>query len=346
MNEAHPDQYLNQQLNQQPNQQRAPKLTFSVALCTYQGGQFLHEQLQSILDQTVLPDEIVIRDDGSTDATLAICREFQAKSQVPVRILPSDRQLGVAGNFFTCAKACQSDIILFCDQDDVWLPERIARFRAAFQEFPEAHAILSDALIVDEKLQPTGQMLWSSHFFTAAEQKIVQQGRAVDILARHVFVTGSALAIQHAWLDAVPEPSHDFYHDEWLGWFAGPALRLLPEPTFQYRQHQRQQTGVDTTWLAKLKHLRSSQAESRNLLLRDSRRFASLAACLDLSGYTERGKIVRAKIEFVNWRLNLSPFFPVRLIQVLAKVVQGDYTRFSILNRSVIKDLFFYTKET
>jgi hypothetical protein len=169
----------------------------------------------------------------------------------------------------------------------------------------------------------------------------VQQGRADVVLPRHVFVTGSALAVKRTWLLTVPEPDGDFYHDEWLGWFAGSSLRLLAAKTFDYRQHQQQQTGVQTTWRAKLQHYRTSQAESRKLLLRDVQRFATLAAQLEATGLAERGQLVRAKIDFVQWRLDLSRHFPVRLIQVLVKFAQGDYAQYSIQRRSVVKDLFF-----
>ncbi len=318
---------------------------FSVALCTYQGEQYLRGQLKSIIDQSLKPAEIVIRDDGSSDATLVICQAFAAQSPVPVRILPAHERLGVAGNFFTCARACQSELIVFADQDDSWLPERLARFATAFETYPEAVAILSDGRIVDENLQPTGQTLWASHYFSTGEQLLVQKGRAEEVLTRHVFVTGSAMAIRRSWFLTVPAPVGEFYHDEWLGWFAGSALRLLPEPTFDYRQHSMQQTGVQTTWRARIKHYQASQAESRNLLLRDVRRFTVLAAELESAGYAERGKLALAKISFVNWRLNLSKIFLVRLFQVLAKIIQGDYSRYAILRRSVIKDLFFYTRQ-
>lgn len=319
---------------------------FSVALCTFQGEQYLQSQLQSIVDQSILPSEIVIRDDGSSDGTLRICQDFAAQSPVPVRILPTGERLGVAGNFFTCAKACHSEFIIFADQDDAWQPERLAHFTAAFEACPEAVAILSDGRIVDENLQPTGQTLWASHYFTPAEQALVQQGRAVEVLTRHVFVTGSAMAVRRTWFQTVPYPVGEFYHDEWLGWFAGNALRLLPETTFDYRQHQSQQTGVQTNWRGRLEHYRASQAVSRELLQRDIRRFTVLASQLETSGLAELGGLVQAKIRFVSWRLNLSPFFMIRLFQILKKIASGDYSRFAIQYRSVIKDLFFFARPT
>lgn len=319
----------------------SPPVTLSVALCTYQGAAYIAEQIQSLLDQTILPDEIVIRDDGSRDETLAICQEFAQTSPVPVIILPPGERLGVAGNFFACASACQMDWILFADQDDRWLPQRVALFQAAIAGQPEAVAILSDGLIADAHMNPTGQTLWHSHFFTPGEQTLVQAGHAEAVLTRHVFVTGAALAVRRDWLLTLPGPAAEFYHDEWIGWFAGPALRLLPAATFLYRQHESQQTGLQTTWHARWQHLLDSQLHARTLLERDLARFPRLAAALRESGQPERAQLVAAKTRFVERRLSYSRLLPLRLFQILASLFNGSYARFTIARRSIIKDLIF-----
>jgi len=319
----------------------ARPVTLSVALCTYQGAAYIAEQLQSMLDQTVLPDEIVIRDDGSQDDTLAICRAIAQTSPVPITILPPGERLGVAENFFACARACRMDWLLFADQDDRWLPERVALFKAAITEHPHAKAIQSDGLIADAQMNPTGQTLWHSYFFPSREQALVQAGRGEVVLARHVFVTGAALAVRRDWLLTVPVPAAQFYHDEWIGWFAGPDLRLLPAATFLYRQHQSQQTGLQTTWRARWQHLLDSQLHARTLLERDLARFPRLAAALRESGLPDRAELVTAKTRFVQRRLSFSRFLPVRMFQILASILTGDYNRFAIARRSIIKDLIF-----
>ena len=319
----------------------ARPVTLSVALCTYQGAAYIAEQLQSMLDQTVLPDEIVIRDDGSQDDTLAICRAIAQTSPVPITILPPGERLGVAGNFFACARACHMDWLLFADQDDRWLPERVALFKAAITEHPAAKAIQSDGLIADAQMNPTGQTLWRSYFFPSREQALVQTGRGEVVLARHVFVTGAALAVRRDWLLTVPVPAAQFYHDEWIGWFTGPDLRLLPAATFLYRQHESQQTGLQTTWRARWQHLLDSQLHARTLLERDLARFPRLAAALLESGLPDRAELVTAKTRFVQRRLSFSRFLPIRMIQILASILTGDYTRFAIARRSIIKDLIF-----
>ena len=80
----------------------------SIALATFNGSQFLNEQLSSYVSQTVLPDELIVSDDGSQDATLDIIAEFARTAPFPVRIISGEPHLGFADNFFRAARACSS----------------------------------------------------------------------------------------------------------------------------------------------------------------------------------------------------------------------------------------------
>jgi glycosyltransferase involved in cell wall biosynthesis len=315
--------------------------TISVALCTYHGAPYIRAQLLSIFSQTDSPDEIVVRDDGSTDSTVAILHELAKQSPCPSRILPPGPPLGVAGNFFTCARACRSEWILFADQDDYWLPERLALFRRSIQEHPDCVAVLSDGTLADSELKPLPSSLWHSYYFSRREQRQVEAGQAEQVLTRHVFVTGAALAVRRDFLASLPEPAAEFYHDEWIGWFAGNQLALLRQKTFLYRQHQAQQTGVQTTLRGKWRHFLQTQDQSRALLARDVQRYPALARALADCGLTSRAERVLAKVQFIQWRLNLSRHGPVRLIQVLCRLIRGDYHRYALWHHSLLKDLIF-----
>lgn len=279
--------------------------TVAVALCTYQGAAFLAEQLDSILAQTSLPQEIVISDDGSTDETGAIIEKYRCQAPELIRVLarPSAREAPEAGpvagdaagasqvatsqriarHFFACAKACRADIILFCDQDDFWLPNRIDLFRRAFSATKHAADVWllqSDGQIVDRFLRPTGDSLWRATYLSRAEQRLIQHGLASHVLARHPFVTGAALAVRRDFFNRVPWPGSDFLHDEWLGWFAGKHIRLLHEQTFLYRQHQQQMTGADRRWLAQWRRLQAPDARTARPLRQAAERYRDLARTL------------------------------------------------------------------
>ena len=119
--------------------------TISIAMATFNGEKFLRDQLSSLAHQSRLPDELVVTDDSSTDQTVQILKEFQASAPFAVRISVNDRRLGYAENFLLAASQCKSDLVAFCDQDDVWMENKLARCIAEFDSqgvYLVAHAML------------------------------------------------------------------------------------------------------------------------------------------------------------------------------------------------------------
>lgn len=118
-----------------PQVQSTPdRPSVSVALATYNGAKHLDEQLQSLAEQSLLPLELVVTDDGSTDSTIEILRAFADRSPFPVQIHHNTERLGYGGNFLRAASLCQGDLIAFCDQDDRWLESKLATCASYFQE--------------------------------------------------------------------------------------------------------------------------------------------------------------------------------------------------------------------
>lgn len=111
----------------------------SIAMATYNGERFIRHQLDSFVRQTLLPLELVICDDGSTDSTLSIINNFARSAPFPVVIVHNSRRLGYTANFLQAARMCQGELIAFSDQDDEWLPQKLARVFQASQK--------SDALL-------------------------------------------------------------------------------------------------------------------------------------------------------------------------------------------------------
>src|SRR5882724_5630099 len=107
--------------------------TISVAIATYNGAKYIDEQLQSIAAQTSPPDCICICDDRSTDTTLECVERFKQRATIPVLIQSNARQLGVIENFLSAFRRCETDYIAYCDQDDVWRPDKIAICREVLQ---------------------------------------------------------------------------------------------------------------------------------------------------------------------------------------------------------------------
>ena len=99
----------------------------SVALCTYNGARFIIAQLESIAAQSRLPDELIICDDHSRDGTLDLVRRFAVSASFSVCVHANPKNLGSTRNFEQAVEMCKGDIIVLCDQDDVWRPDKLVR---------------------------------------------------------------------------------------------------------------------------------------------------------------------------------------------------------------------------
>ena len=125
-------------------------------MTTYNGEKYLREQIDSILNQTYKDIELVICDDGSTDSTREILKEYEAKDK-RVRIFFNETNLGFKKNFEKAASLCRGDYIAFSDQDDIWLPFKLER---SISLIGENDIYCSNAILVDENNTTTyGSMI-------------------------------------------------------------------------------------------------------------------------------------------------------------------------------------------
>src|SRR6478672_9070821 len=136
-------------------------MTVSVALCTFNGAAHLPDQLGSIAAQRRLPDELVVRDDASSDGTCGVIRAFAARVPFPVRFEVNAHRLGSTRNFDRAIAACSGEIIALCDQDDIWRDDKLRLLERRFQD-DSIGLVFSDADIVDAALIPAGERLWPS----------------------------------------------------------------------------------------------------------------------------------------------------------------------------------------
>jgi rhamnosyltransferase len=132
------------------------KAKISVAMATYNGERFLQEQLDSLARQTLLPYELVACDDGSRDGTLDILHRFAAEAPFRVRIYRNPERLGYCDNFLHAVGLCEGDLVAFCDQDDIWLPSKLARCAEKFRSECVA-MVIHLATLADTNLQPLGR---------------------------------------------------------------------------------------------------------------------------------------------------------------------------------------------
>lgn len=204
----------------------AGRVTVSVALATYDGERFLPELLASLAQQSVRPLELVARDDGSSDGTVDILRDFAGRAPFPVRLLPAGERLGYAQNFMAITRECHGDVVFFADQDDHWRPDKLATVVAAAAP-GEAAALCHDFALVDaegHQTEPSFVGLLRQRGFGPA-----------------VALKGCSIAVTREFLDTWGWPAADspVSHDFWVALLstAFGQRRYLPEVLVDHRLH-------------------------------------------------------------------------------------------------------------
>lgn len=125
-------------------------MTVSVVMATYNGEDYIEKQLESILNQSRLPEEIIICDDCSKDNTLQIIRKFVEKhNEIKWIVVKNNKNQGYIINFFNAIGKATGEIIILSDQDDVWDKNKIKFFVKCFNEHEDMLSIHSDYSIID-----------------------------------------------------------------------------------------------------------------------------------------------------------------------------------------------------
>lgn len=255
----------------------APRV--SVAICTRNGEQYIGEQLRSILAQSLVPDEIVLSDDASTDRTLAKAQaafdehlRSSPSSTVQFRVLNNAPALGVTANFERAMLNTTGDLIALSDQDDVWERERLARIVEIFSSRAELDLLHGDATLIDSVGLPIEGSLFDALEVSAEDRSAIHRGHAFPILMRRNVVTGATVVLRRRLLlRAVPFPE-GWLHDEWVGMVAAASgqLDVIDERLIRYRQHGGNQIGaVRLSALGKVRRMLEPGSErTRRLVIR------------------------------------------------------------------------------
>lgn len=126
-------------------------MTTAVAIALYNGERFLYKQLESIRTQTKAPDQVVFCDDGSTDNTVAIVRDYIREHNLSDKwaLIINEKNLGYARNFFKAMSLCQADLVFLADQDDIWKPDKMERMTAIMEQHSHIDLLSCKFEIID-----------------------------------------------------------------------------------------------------------------------------------------------------------------------------------------------------
>jgi glycosyltransferase involved in cell wall biosynthesis len=216
--------------------------TLLILLSSYNGERYIAEQINSIRRQSYTDWALIVRDDGSSDATVSIVRAL-AEQDPRISVLQDSKgNLGPAASFGALlmhAKEIKPGYIALSDQDDVWLPTKLARELDRLRD-QEAASGVAFPLLIHSDLAVVREDLTLLHRSFLQYQGLRHQAQLpLPVLLIQNFVTGSTVVFNRALLEyAVPFP-RVIMHDWWLALCAAAFGRLLylPEPTVLYRQH-------------------------------------------------------------------------------------------------------------
>lgn len=224
-----------------------PRPLISIAMCTFNGARFLGQQLESIAGQALLPDELVVCDDGSTDRTNEILNAFRRAAPFRVRLVVNAQRLGVTQNFEQAIRLCKGEIIFLADQDDVWSSNKMEVLAHTLESQPRAAYAFSDADVISAEDVLSGPSFWEMQGFSARSLKDTFAARQFELLLDRNVVAGCAMGFRANLKPLfLPIPAH-WVHDYWIALIGSVVAYGIPisDRLLRYRKHPSQQIGVD-----------------------------------------------------------------------------------------------------
>ncbi|MCL1479089.1 glycosyltransferase family 2 protein [Marinobacter sp. M3C] len=232
-------------------------MKISIAMATYNGAQYIQEQLESFLDQTRQPDELIITDDCSTDETETIVREFAKTAPFTVKFYRNERNLGYCGNFNAALMKTTGDLVFLSDQDDLWFPEKIEHMVCLAEQNPGALVLMNDAVLTDKNLESVG---------------LTKLGQIRSAgFSDNAFVMGCCCAVRRELLNICMPILPGFKaHDNWIVGFSDQLNKkfICDEPLQYYRRHDSNESQFIANRTTKVTRWHAFFHAKRNLLSR------------------------------------------------------------------------------
>lgn len=229
-------------------------MSIDILMATFNGEKYVAEQIRSLFSQTYNNFRLIIGDDASSDKTPDIISSFVQKYPDRILFLPFTSRLGACGNYSRLIELSDADYLMFCDQDDVWMPKKIEYSLACMKELESIHGtsvplmVHSDLIVVDQTLKPIHPS-WRKYVGVSQHSYSLNA-----LLLRHAYLGCTLLCNKELILLSSPIPPEAGMHDYWITLTATALGHIgnIEEPTIYYRIHDCNVVGAhayDYGWL-------------------------------------------------------------------------------------------------
>ena len=294
----------------------------SILLATCNGEHYLPAQLDSILEQTNVNWKLLIHDDNSFDNTVDIIKQYQKQNPSKIQFIDDDVSFGNASaNFSFLLEYADTEYIMFCDQDDTWLENKIELTFQKMQDMEKSYhdmplLVHTDLIVADKSLNIISQSYW--HYQHLDPSK--------DLLNRLLVqnsITGCTVMINRKLAKmALPIPEDVIMHDWWLGLVASAFGKIdyLDEATIFYRQHGKNDTGATKF------NLQTIWKKMTSLYEIDLQKYILQAKEL-LHRYQNEMTVEQKKLIIDFIAIENSSWFKSKLILLRHKILKQDFIR-------------------
>ena len=330
---------------QQPTPHHQMKV--SVAIPSMNGERYIADLLRSMAAQTIVPDEIIVSDDGSDDQTREVVEEVSHKTGLSIQ-WGSHPPAGITQNYLNSLSQTSGEIVLFADQDDVWDPRRVERYVEEFRQHPDTVIISSDSLYVDESLVPLGSTLRGGVARSERLSAAVNQGGDLALFLKgRLPIAAHSLAIRSELREVLlrkPTELEQWWFEDWVMTVSlcFGHLRMIPDALTHYRQHgdqvTRRERNISSGNSPAGEGFRSGRA--LQLAFCDSFRCAQKMVVIPRAEHERRMNQISRAAVCLRTRDSLAarPLWN-RVIPVFCLLFSGAYHAFASGCRSAVKDL-------
>lgn len=312
-------------------------MMISVAMATYNGAQYITEQLDSIRKQTCKVDEIIIVDDCSEDCTVKLVEEYRRNYRdCNIRFYENETNLGYKKNFYKALSLCNGDIVFLCDQDDVWKENKVEILYKVLEEHSDIGVVSSAFNQIDGNGNVGEQK-------TAYQRKMTENELVcvpLEDLIFHNVSQGCAMAVTKEMKDFFLKYfTEEIPHDRILNVIAAIEKKCyyLNEPLFYYRIHDKNTIGLnDNIALKKKNTLKIRTHDAREAI-----KVLDLICKVDKNFYDENVWLKKMRKFADEHVANLEQ---KKFIRLLAQNFSSCYSKLKTF-RGRLLDLFFCVKE-